>query len=65
MTLLLEGQRGPLRDIVLLNSAAALIVAGRARDLRQGVDQAAEAIDAGKARRVLEKLVAITTGRAA
>jgi anthranilate phosphoribosyltransferase len=65
MTLLLEGQRGPLRDIVLLNSAAALIVAGRARDLRQGVDQAADAIDAGKARRVLEKLVAITTGRAA
>jgi anthranilate phosphoribosyltransferase len=65
MTLLLEGQRGPLRDIVLLNSAAARIVAGRARDLRQGVDQAADAIDAGKARRVLEKLVAITTGRAA
>jgi anthranilate phosphoribosyltransferase len=65
MTLLLEGQRGPLRDIVLLNSAAALIVAGRARDLRHGVDQAADAIDEGKARRVLEKLVAITTGRAA
>ena len=65
MTRLLEGRRGPLRDIVLLNSAAALIVAGRARDLRQGVDQAADAIDEGKARRVLEKLVAITNGRAA
>ncbi|HEX6841298.1 MAG TPA: anthranilate phosphoribosyltransferase [Stellaceae bacterium] len=64
MTQLLEGRRGPLRDIVLLNSAAALIVAGRARDLRQGVDQAADAIDQGKARRVLEKLVAITNGRA-
>jgi anthranilate phosphoribosyltransferase len=65
MTQLLEGRRGPLRDIVLLNSAAALIVAGRARDLRQGVDQAADAIDQGKARRVLDKLIAITNGRAA
>jgi anthranilate phosphoribosyltransferase len=64
MTRLLDGGRGPLRDIVLLNSAAALIVAGRARDLRHGVDQAADAIDEGKARRVLEKLVAITNGRA-
>ena len=64
LTLLLDGRRGPLRDIVLLNSAAALIVAGRARDLRRGVDQAAQAIDEGKARRVLEKLVAITNGRA-
>ena len=64
MTQLLEGRRGPLRDIVLLNSAAALIVAGRARDLRQGVNQAADAIDEGKARGVLEKLVAITNGRA-
>jgi len=64
LTLLLDGRRGPIRDIVLLNSAAALIVAGRARDLRQGVDQAAQAIDEGKARRVLEKLVAITNGRA-
>ncbi|HJT07508.1 MAG TPA: anthranilate phosphoribosyltransferase [Stellaceae bacterium] len=65
MTQLLEGRRGPLRDIVLLNSAAALIVAGRAHDLRQGVDQAADAIDEGKARRVLEKLVAITNGSGA
>ncbi|HEX7969246.1 MAG TPA: anthranilate phosphoribosyltransferase [Stellaceae bacterium] len=62
---LLEGRRGPLRDIVLLNSAAALIIAGRARDLRQGVDQAAEAIDQGKARRVLDRLVAITNERPA
>ncbi len=64
MTLLLDGRRGPLRDIVLLNSAAALIVAGRAHDLRQGVDQAAGSIDEGKARRVLQQLVAITNGRA-
>ena len=60
LTVLLEGRRGPLRDVVLLNSAAALIVAGRARDLRQGVDQAADAIDNGAARRALDRLIAIT-----
>jgi anthranilate phosphoribosyltransferase len=65
LTLLFDGRRGPIRDIVLLNSAAALIVAGRAHDLHQGVDLAAQAIDEGKARRVLEKLVAITNCGAA
>jgi anthranilate phosphoribosyltransferase len=64
LTVLLDGRRGPLRDIVLLNAAAALVVAGRARDLRQGVDQAASAIDSGAARRCLERLIAITNGRA-
>jgi anthranilate phosphoribosyltransferase len=64
LTLLLEGHRGPLRDIVLLNSAAALIVAGRARTLIEGVDQAAQSIDEGKAQRALKKLVAITNGAA-
>jgi anthranilate phosphoribosyltransferase len=62
LTVLFDGRRGPLRDIVLLNAAAALIVAGRARDLRHGVDQAASAIDSGAARRTLERLIAITTG---
>ncbi|MGE3784964.1 MAG: anthranilate phosphoribosyltransferase, partial [Alphaproteobacteria bacterium] len=60
---LLGGARGPLRDIVLLNSAAALVVAGRAETLRDGADLASEAIDSGAARRVLEKLVAATNGR--
>jgi anthranilate phosphoribosyltransferase len=64
LTVLLDGRRGPLRDIVLLNAAAALIVAGRARDLRQGVDQAASSVDTGAARRVLERLIAITNGKA-
>jgi anthranilate phosphoribosyltransferase len=63
LIVLLDGRRGPLRDIVLLNGAAALIVAGRARDLRQGVDQAASSIDSGAARRVLERLIAITNGK--
>src|SRR5580704_10371008 len=55
MRALLEGKRGPLRDIVLLNSAAALLVAGRARQMRAGVDLAAQSLDSGAARRVLER----------
>jgi len=57
---LLAGKKGPLRDIVLLNAAAALIVAGRAADLRQGVGLAAETIDSGKPAAVLDRLVAET-----
>jgi anthranilate phosphoribosyltransferase len=56
----LDGRAGPLRDIVLLNAAGGLIVAGRARDLRDGVAQAAKSIDGGNAKRVLERLIAIT-----
>jgi anthranilate phosphoribosyltransferase len=60
---LLGGARGPLRDIVLLNSAAALVVAGRAETLREGADIAARAIDSGAARHVLDRLIAATNGR--
>ncbi len=60
MTALLDGETGPLRDIVLLNTAAALIVADRASDLRDGAAIAAEAIDSGAARQALADLVAIT-----
>jgi anthranilate phosphoribosyltransferase len=60
MVAMLEGRRGPLRDIVLLNAAAALVVAGRARTLRDGVDAAADALDSGAARRSLDRLIAIT-----
>jgi anthranilate phosphoribosyltransferase len=59
---LLNGEPGAYRDIVLLNSAAALIVADKAHDLREGVDLAAKAIDSGAAKRVLEKLVAVSNG---
>jgi anthranilate phosphoribosyltransferase len=61
---LLTGAPGPFRDIVLLNAAAALIVAGRADDLRAGVKQAAAAIDSGAADAVLGRLAAITGGTA-
>jgi anthranilate phosphoribosyltransferase len=57
---ILDGRQGPLRDIVLMNAAGALIVAGRARDLREGLAHGAKAIDSGAAKRVLERLIAIT-----
>lgn len=55
----LAGAPGPLRDIVLLNAAAALIVAERAETLREGVERAAQAIDSGAAAAALEKLATI------
>jgi anthranilate phosphoribosyltransferase len=53
----LAGQEGPRRDVVLANAAAALLVAGRARDLKQGVDRAAASIDRGAALEKLESLI--------
>jgi anthranilate phosphoribosyltransferase len=56
----LAGDPGPHRDLVLLNAAAALYVAGLAADLEEGVWKAAEAIDSGAAAKVLERLQAAT-----
>jgi anthranilate phosphoribosyltransferase len=60
---LLGGLRGPLRDIVLLNAAAALLVAGKAKTLREGVALASESIDSGKALAVLEALARLSHGK--
>jgi anthranilate phosphoribosyltransferase len=60
----LAGKPGPFRDIVLLNAAAALIVGGKARELPEGAELAARSIDSGAAQRALEKLVAVSNGRA-
>ena len=57
---LLDGAEGPIRDIVLLNAAAALIVAGKAKDLKEGVAIGAKSIASGTAKKSLEKLIAIT-----
>lgn len=57
---LLHGDAGPYRDIVLFNTAAALIVAGKANSLADGVRRAASSIDSGAATRALDKLVAVT-----
>jgi anthranilate phosphoribosyltransferase len=60
MRALLAGASGPIRDIVLLNTAAALHVAGKAADLRAGIDLAAKTIDSGAADRALERMIEIT-----
>jgi anthranilate phosphoribosyltransferase len=60
----LEGERGPRRDLVLLNAGAAIYVGGRAADLEEGVAKAAGAVDSGAAREVLESLIAATTAPA-
>jgi len=57
----LEGRPGARRDVVLLNAAAGLLVARRARDLRQGAQMAAEAIDSGRAAALLARVKEIAT----
>lgn len=57
---LLHGEPGPYRDIVVLNAAAALIVAGIADGLEDGIARAQQAIDSGKAARALDRLVFVT-----
>jgi anthranilate phosphoribosyltransferase len=54
---LLEGARGPQRDVVVLNAAAALVVSGRAVNLRDGAVLAGRAIDDGSTRALLGRLV--------
>lgn len=61
----LSGERSPLRDAALLGAAGALMVAGRARSLREGAAIAAESVDGGAAARALDRLVGITNERAA
>ena len=55
--LLLGGEPGPRRDIVLMNSAAALVAGGKARDLKEGVGMASQSIDSGAAASKLAALV--------
>ena len=63
LTALLEGGQGPYRDTVVLNAAAALVVAGRAADLREGARIAADAIASGAALGALQAMRR-ETGRA-
>jgi len=56
----LAGERGPRRDIVLANAGAAIYVAGVARDIRSGIDRAAESMDSGAAARALESLASLS-----
>ena len=62
---LFRGEKGAYRDIVLFNASAALIVAGKAADLQQGMLLAASAIDKGHAARTLADLIRLTNEKAA
>ncbi len=57
---ILQGEKGPKRDVVLLNSGAAFCVSGVADSVARGIQLAAESIDSGKAREKLELLIQIT-----
>ena len=60
---LLEGKRGAYRDIVLLNAAAAFIVAGRTEDLKAGVALAEASIEEGRAKNALDALIEASHGQ--
>ena len=60
----LGGELGPIRDIVLLNAAAALVVADLASDMTVGVELGAEVIDDGRAAKVLDAFIATSQAAA-
>jgi len=57
---ILQGKKGPRREIVLINAAACLAAAGLAEDLKEGIKIAEDSIDSGKAKEKLEQLIAFT-----
>ncbi len=59
----LSGRKGAKRDVVLMNSAVALVAAGKARGFKEGVRLAARSIDSGSAMRKLDQLIRITKGK--
>jgi anthranilate phosphoribosyltransferase len=59
---ILDGERGAPRDIVLLNTAASLLIAERVGSVQEGIEQAAMAIDEGRAAKVLETLASTSNG---
>ena len=56
----LEGEHGPARDVVLLNTGAALFIAGNASSVQEGIQRGAAAIDRGDARSTLDRLIAVS-----
>jgi len=62
---LLDGERSPRRDVVLLNAAAALVVAGKADSISEAMPMAAQSLDSGAARDKLAKLIDFTSGKRA
>lgn len=62
LRLLLDGAPGAYRDTVLMNAGAGLVVAGKAASFEDGIALATQAIDSGKAAKVLDRLVTISNG---
>jgi anthranilate phosphoribosyltransferase len=58
----LDGKPSPFRDVALLNAAAALIVAGRAKNLKEGVALGTKSLDSGAAAARLKQLIAVSNG---
>jgi anthranilate phosphoribosyltransferase len=58
----LDGRPSPYRNVALLNAAAALVVAGRAKDLREGMTLGTQSIDSGAAAERLKRLIAVSNG---
>jgi anthranilate phosphoribosyltransferase len=56
----LKGSKGPFRDVAVFNAAAALIVAGRAKDLKEGAAMAKKSLDSGEAEGRLDRLIHIS-----
>ena len=60
---ILGGEKGPKRDIVVLNAAAAIVVGARASDMKEGIKMAEKSIDSGAAMGKLQQLISISNGR--
>jgi anthranilate phosphoribosyltransferase len=56
----LEGRQSPFRDVALFNAAAALVVAGKAKNLKAGVDLAADSLDSGESQGRLDRLIVVS-----
>lgn len=56
----LSGEKSPRRDVVLINASAALVVSGKAKDLKEGIQIAKESIDSGAAMNKLDELITFT-----
>ena len=56
----LKGKKGPFRDVALLNAAAAIVVAGKAKDLKDGLSIAAKSLDSAEAEGRLDRLIAVS-----
>ena len=58
----IAGDKGPRRDVVLLNAGASLFVGGKAASVREGIARAAQAIDSGAVRAKLDAMIAASRG---